>query len=253
MRSVSRRIYEPGSTPFGPLDIVRFDRRLPQRAQALAMNYAGRTVQQAWLESEWFARLEQPEAARAHKISVSHPSFMAGVMRTMQRALRGDGQESVWLAAHPGWGVSPVSLAQDSRNGLINPLVGYAHAKHDVSGSRLEQRLKRTLYPSKVYAAVGDVAVQTAWQRSGIGIAMSDAALSDFADDKVPTTYVLGTHNSLTESLEQYGYQITGQQLRDDLVEGLQIPETRMQADSVGAVRERMIRSHPWLQEVVEP
>lgn len=216
------------------------------------MQHATRTVQQAWLESDWFAGLERaPDASRADKTQLVQPAFVASVTRTMQRALQVRSQDSVWLAAHPGWGVSQASLDPDT-NGNTNPLVGYAHSKHDVSGSRLEQRLKRTLYPDKVYAAVGDVAIQTAWQGSGVGVAMFDAALSGFAENKVPTTYVLGDNQPLIDTLEGYGYQVTGLRPREDLVEGFQIAETRLQAESVGAVRERLIQSHPWLQTVVE-
>jgi hypothetical protein len=164
----------------------------------------------------------------------------------------GSTDRSAWFA------VRPLNEPETQELGGVTPLrdkllgcqvVGFASAKNDVSGSWLEQVMKRRRHPEKVYAAVSDVDVRSDQQRQRIGTAIFYFSLGMFRPDQKPTTYVMGANEELEESLRGLGYRVTGSHTREDVVAGVEIEEARLQADSVREVRGLLMEQFSWLAE----
>lgn len=240
--AVSRISYAEGAAPFGELDLVRLSRNMGLGNRVMLITRALSTIRAAWSQGDWLRQVPDAQLAKGPE----RHRFIEQSVMSMDRAVRRPSRESAWLALS---GQRAGTASASPAIPTPNPVVGYAHAKHDVSGTLAQRVFKRAFVPAKVYACVTDVAVLPDVQGQGIGVALADACLRNFDPQQVPTTYVLGTNDRLAGRLGELGFRETDSHERTDLIDGIVLQESRWQADSVAAVRARLIESFPWLHE----
>jgi hypothetical protein len=163
-------------------------------------------------------------------------------------------KQAAWFA------VAPPTYELDKGEAIVrglgsylafNQVIGFANAKHDVSGSAFQRAIKRRRHPEKVYAAVSNVDVVPERQGEHVGAALFYSALGMFGPEQKPTTYVVASNRGLMLKLYEAGYQPTWSRPRSDLIPGVEIEEVRMQAKSVEAVRGHFAEAYPWLMEAI--
>jgi len=239
---IPHTIQYPETAPFGAVRLVRPDYYVDgptTHAQIFHGIEAAQLVRDAWLQSAWLADTLGNEKVEQ---LANQKDRMADLERQVRRSLI----HAAHRKHHAGW----FALRAGTDEHTPGAVMGVALAKHDVSGNLAERTYKQLFRPDKVYACVSDVDVDPDEQGSGVGMALFDASLASFAPDKVPTTFVLGRNTRLILKLGELGFEQTGVQLRTDLLGAdMPLPETRMQGDSIQAVRERLAQAFPWLAD----
>ncbi|GEM_PF-3886114 len=260
--SSTRWWFPEGVAPFGELNLMRADHgsdgagALPGRIGIDATLEIGacRVIKEAWGQSEWLKSELDDKSLDDFIEGTDWTDFDAALVRGIIGATHRPREKGAWFA------IRPPSGEADSDDTVIKELgqfimpsqvVGFASAKHDVSGSPFQQLVKRLKHPEKIYAAVSDVDVMPAEQRKHIGSALLYASLGLFRPEQHPTTYVAASNPTLIEKLGSLGYQPTGSHIRKDLVPGAEIEEVRLQAQSVSEVRGELAAEFPWLKQVV--
>lgn len=194
------------------------------------------------MKSEWLqGSLEEGELEELAADLTRH-RYAVGISKSLFGSNKAP-YEQVWQAVPTQRPLDELPVLR----GLPQRVLAYGHAKLDVSGGRIARTVKRLAVPAKTYAMVSDVDVLPGAQGHGLGTAVFDACLSGFDSKRKPTTYVMQPNPRLIGTLGSLGFEVTGEQDRTDLIEGVTLREARLQADSVGNVRGRLHESFPWL------
>ncbi len=178
----SRLWFPEGTAPFDELNLVRIDHTLIRdgRNRPIGPNsileIGGRSVlRSAWAHSAWLgdAMSDENRAAFAERKTDDETDIV--LIHSIIGAAFQPSEQAAWFA------VSPPSYKLEKGAGIIRGLgpylafdqvIGFADARHDVSGSALERAIKRRRYPEKVYAAVSNVDVLPQHQGRHIGAAL---------------------------------------------------------------------------------
>lgn len=254
----TRYYFPEEGAPFGEFNFLRGDHRKQTNSDYMDSTLkvaSGGIVADAWLNSEWITELVDDRKLEELRGEVRPPFAMSATYGAIH-SFHYPEQHVSWFAVRPPslHELRPLTLPRKglSVTGLLpGQVVGFASAKHDVSGNWLQKTIKRHFHPEKVYACISDVDVRKQYQGKKIGAALFYFGLADFKPDQVPTTYTGAVNLSLIKKLSEFGYKVTGSHIRADLIPGTSIEEVRLQADRIAAVRERMVSKFPWLDNAV--
>lgn len=238
--------YPEGLAPFGEMDIVLPHSQHPGERLSPVIEFVSDDIfKNAWGHSDWLAREVSVETAlELADENVYHTN--PDVRGIILRAFRSRTESLAFAVAPPADGSVSMSSLR-----LIRPdqLRGLANGKLDVSGTMLARTYKRWRRPERVYGCVSNVNVDPAYQGQKIGAALFTGILSGLPPEKKATVYAARSNGGLLQKLGQLGYRETGFRSRNDLIEGATIQEVRLQADSVGEVRENLARRYRWLND----
>lgn len=252
----SRLWFPEGIAPFGEFNLMRSDHRLLGDAKMDAVLCAAgpSVVMSAWENSSWLKDVLS-ENHQAQSLTTSQQTHLSSpVGKDIISATFSPDKQGAWFA------IAPPIYELEKGDALIRGLgrflvpsqvVGFANAKHDISGNFLQQTVKQLRHPEKIYAAVSNIDVRPNNQHKGLGTALLYFSLGMFKPEQHATTYVAEKNQSLIEKLSELGYQPTGSQSREGLIEGVTIEEVRLQAPRVDRVRNELVAGFPWLQEGV--
>jgi ribosomal protein S18 acetylase RimI-like enzyme len=245
------RYEQSAGAPFGELDLLRPTRRNDVSLSPGLRVGMGFALREAWESSEWLDKIVSAEDARAFRDAVHYTKL--GELSLGKRAEQAaeasadhPSRQATWFAVRPNAYNRQLPAGDHVRS---HDVAGYAHIKQDVSGSPAQRAVKRAIHPDKVYASLTDVNICPPEQGSGVGVALTDAALGSVKDPgQRVTTFVLGDNQALKERLAGYGFEDSGTHSRNDLIAGYEIPETLMRGSSARELREQIAQSYPWLQ-----
>jgi hypothetical protein len=250
---VTTRLYfAPDVAPFGEMNLLRADHGKSKSSNQMnpALQIAsGSVVREAWLASGWLQHVMDEQ----HITDVDAKKLALRVRQSVIDTFYFPDRHVSWYAVRPPR-IDEVPLLTVPKRGLstmpinASQVIGFASAKHDVSGNWLQKAIKRWRHPEKIYANVSDVDVRLAQQRRKLGVALFYASLGSFKPEQRPTTYVAARNKTLIEKLRQLGYEPTGSHVRTNLLPGVSIEEIRLQGVSVEDVKNRLVAGFPWLE-----
>lgn len=241
--------YHEGIAPFGELEVLLpHNGGTPHHTMPAAIQVmSGSIARDAWVDSDWLRAELGGEACERQKAEL-YPAIM---YTATFEAIHGFYLSDYCLAAAVRSGANDTrDFATLSANWLVpSSIVGCGTGKLDISGNLLARIYKRIRKPDEIYGKVCNINVRPELQGQKIGAALLHGVLSQLPEDKKATMYVARANGRLIDKLRELGYAETGSQPRDDLIEGVVLEEVRLEAPSVGDVKDRLSRKFRWLND----